>query len=231
MRYEQRLGFSIEIHTLELLTAALPYIAELSGDRMRHELNHILLEEERVSILGRLDDLAVLSNVDAGLQWSKEVQSSFSRLPERLKDVDIAYVAWLAHFPADVVERIAERLQFPTELAEACVAASRLKNDLPELVGVAPSSVVARLEGVPELALHAMEYVLEDDSQKGMVARYLNKWVDIKAGTDGHKLKERGLEPGPRYKEILTSLRSAWLDGDVSTPEEEQVLLEQLLND
>jgi hypothetical protein len=36
------------------------------------------------------------------------------------------------------------------------------------------------------------------------------------------------LPPGPHYKEILTRLRQAWLDGEVNSPEAEAALLDQL---
>ena len=40
-----------------------------------------------------------------------------------------------------------------------------------------------------------------------------------------------GLASGPRYREILRSLRSARLDGTISTAEEEARLLDALLAD
>ncbi|NOH13932.1 MAG: CCA tRNA nucleotidyltransferase [Chloroflexi bacterium] len=231
VRYEQRLGFEIEPHTLELLQAALPYIAELSGDRIRHELDHIILEVERIAILERLDDLGVLAAIDQDLVLNATVRAGLGRLPGDTENADMAYVTWLAYLPQEDIQRIAARLQFSTELTEASLAASKLKSDLPDLSEASPSQLVKCLEHVPDLALKAMTYVLEDANQKRLVENYLNDWVDIKARADGHTLKERGLEPGPRYKEILTTLRSAWLDGEVSTPEEEEVLLERLLND
>ena len=42
-------------------------------------------------------------------------------------------------------------------------------------------------------------------------------------------MKGRGLQPGPQFGEILTQLRSAWLDGEVANRDEEEALLERLL--
>jgi hypothetical protein len=42
-------------------------------------------------------------------------------------------------------------------------------------------------------------------------------------------LKTRGIPPGRIYQEILGRLRAAWLDGEVKTDLEEQVLLEKLI--
>jgi hypothetical protein len=41
--------------------------------------------------------------------------------------------------------------------------------------------------------------------------------------------RARGLEPGPKFKEIFTRLRAAWLDGEVGSEEEEVKLLGTLL--
>jgi len=39
-----------------------------------------------------------------------------------------------------------------------------------------------------------------------------------------------GIEPGPVYRRILWALRAAWLDGKISTREQEIALLNQLVN-
>ncbi|HHX07845.1 MAG TPA: hypothetical protein GX730_00200, partial [Chloroflexi bacterium] len=58
---------------------------------------------------------------------------------------------------------------------------------------------------------------------------YLEHYRTIKAYTTGADLKARGIPPSPRYDQILTSLKNAWLDGKVNNYEEEINLLEQLL--
>jgi tRNA nucleotidyltransferase (CCA-adding enzyme) len=58
---------------------------------------------------------------------------------------------------------------------------------------------------------------------------YISLWRHVKPRTTGNDLKARGLPPGPRYGEILTRLRAAWLDGEVTDKEQELALLERLL--
>ena len=48
-------------------------------------------------------------------------------------------------------------------------------------------------------------------------------------GLDGHDLRARGLPPGPIYRHILEALRDAWLDGKITTEEEEAAMLDQLI--
>jgi tRNA nucleotidyltransferase (CCA-adding enzyme) len=47
----------------------------------------------------------------------------------------------------------------------------------------------------------------------------------------GDDLKAYGLPPGPAYRQILQKLRTARLDGRISTDIDEQKLLEQLLKE
>jgi tRNA nucleotidyltransferase (CCA-adding enzyme) len=59
--------------------------------------------------------------------------------------------------------------------------------------------------------------------------RYLTNWQNVKPFCTGDDLKKRGLEPGPKYKEILSRLRAAWLDGEVKTSDEEKAWLEKMI--
>ncbi|HSF82797.1 MAG TPA: CBS domain-containing protein, partial [Anaerolineales bacterium] len=45
VRFEQRFDFSIEERTLQLMDEAVSLLDRVSGDRIRHELDHILIEE------------------------------------------------------------------------------------------------------------------------------------------------------------------------------------------
>jgi tRNA nucleotidyltransferase (CCA-adding enzyme) len=68
-----------------------------------------------------------------------------------------------------------------------------------------------------------------DPNVQQTLNQYLTEWRHIKPYTTGYTLQQRGLEPGPRYKEILSRLRAAWLDGEVQNEEEELKLLGDFL--
>ena len=63
VRFEQRFSFSIEGRTCDLLLEALSLIGQISGDRIRHELDHIMDEDERVRMLDRLSELGMLKEI------------------------------------------------------------------------------------------------------------------------------------------------------------------------
>ena len=58
---------------------------------------------------------------------------------------------------------------------------------------------------------------------------YHQKLRFIEPEIDGEYLKAMGLKPGPLFGRILSALRDARLNGEVSNLEEERALVEQLL--
>ncbi len=77
VRFEQRFGFKIEERTLQLLKEAKPLIERVSGDRIRHELDHILDEQQAEQMLTRLDELGLLSAIHPDLTWEDWIRSRF----------------------------------------------------------------------------------------------------------------------------------------------------------
>jgi hypothetical protein len=59
--------------------------------------------------------------------------------------------------------------------------------------------------------------------------RYISEWKLIHPFTTGDILQNLNIRPGPAYHQILESLRAAWLDGVISSIEEERTLLQQYL--
>ena len=69
VRFEQRLGFQIEERTLQLMKEAIPLLDRVSGDRLRHELSHIIIGPQATLILNRLDQLGLLRAIHPNLRW------------------------------------------------------------------------------------------------------------------------------------------------------------------
>jgi tRNA nucleotidyltransferase (CCA-adding enzyme) len=246
VRFEQRFGYRIEERTLELLEQAVSLMDRVSGDRLRHELNIILGEPHWEEMLARLAELGVFAEIGAEIPWD-ETAADRIRLgmetdppPEWklhiLRDgyplkTALAYVLWWLVLPAERARATAKRLRLPGWLRDALLAAIGLWDEQDKLSGAAPSEVVGRFEGVPGLALLAYWLALEDSAAQEQVDRYFQKWQHVQPVTSGHDLREMDLPPGPGYGQILERLRAAWLDGELSTPEEEQVMLAQLVKD
>jgi tRNA nucleotidyltransferase (CCA-adding enzyme) len=240
VRLEQRLGFRIEPRTRDLIGLALPLLHRVSGDRIRHELEAIFDEPAPGAALERLQELTVLEGISPGLKWNplqaEHVRAARAFVPDPLwslsedgRNLPSPMNAWLLDHPQTVLEAALARLNFPRREGELLLAARWALDTLDRLSGEAPPSRIAfALEDIPESALVGA-FVNAAGEPRERLGRYLGHWRKIQPETDGETLRRRGLAPGPRYREILRTLRAAWLDGRIGSGPEEARMLEELL--
>jgi tRNA nucleotidyltransferase (CCA-adding enzyme) len=250
VRFEQRFGFTIEIRTLQLMDGAVALLKQVSGDRIRHELDLILDEPAVGHMLGRAGELGLLAAIHPDLPhrinypagWMDEdgkMGTAASEppwdLPDRFAGTPVrrvlSYLIWLAPLPVDKAVDIAGRLTFTRTIRHAIQAASRLWDELPEWLGKPTAQVVAYLDDFPLITLYAMRQVHPDPGVRELIERYARVWNTVIPQANGVTLKALGVPPGPRYRLILQQLRDAWLNGDVRSPEEEQALLMRLVKE
>jgi tRNA nucleotidyltransferase (CCA-adding enzyme) len=246
VRFEQRFGYKIGTRTSELLVSALPLLDRVSGDRLRHELNTILQEPNALQMLARLAELDAFKPIHEKLEWNNEVQARLELVREDVldsvwvpdKELDgyppslaLSYVLWFMTLPRVDAASVTGRLKLPGWLTRIILAACNPIREYPEMLDGPPSKVVDRLEDVPHLALFAHNLVAEDERVRQRIQAFVKEWRHVQPVTTGHDLRARGVPPGPSYRRILDTLRAAWLDGKVTTQEEETALLEELLND
>ena len=246
VRFEQRFGFHIEGRTLELMGEARPLMARVTGDRIRHEIDHILEEERTHLMLERAAKLDLLAAIHPDLHWDAWLAARFQKLnsiepqPEwglekAMKGLSsrirLAYILWLIRLSTARSSNVMTRLTIPVYLSDEVLAARRLWRDLSLLHDMSPSQLVSRLDGVFPLALYAVYLATEDEHTRRLLWEYCSHWQHIAPVTTGHDLRTRGLPASPRYKQILSTLRDAWLDGKIHSEAEEKALLDQLLSD
>jgi tRNA nucleotidyltransferase (CCA-adding enzyme) len=249
VRFEQRFHFRIAERTLQLMDEGRDLITRLSGDRLRHELNLILQEPSAITMLTRLGELGLLRAVhpalpdvrlEPGLRHHLEnvlfnQPPDHWRLPDRVAGMPFplatAYLVWLARLPAETACAVAQRIHLPGSLVELLPALTKLVNDLPGLNSSdRPSILTERFETLHPAALYAARLVCADVPQAGRIDEYVQTWRHILAHTNGEILRQRGIPPGPVYKQILARLRAAWLDGEINDPMQEFALLERILS-
>jgi tRNA nucleotidyltransferase (CCA-adding enzyme) len=233
-----RYGLEIAPETLSLVNEeARSVLAGLSGERLRHEFDLMFEEEHAPLMLERLGDLNLLAVIQPAL-LTADCQPLTALMDEPEAEFGefsvtnilsfrqtLGWVLYLLNLSGNDIDFIAQRLAFPTLLTKVVRGASFLNNDLASFRKWKPSQWTFYLDEVPALAVYAV-YLMKKES---VLRDYLVEWRSIKPYTTGYTLQQRGLEPGPKFKEILTRLRAAWLDGEVGTEEEEKLLLEKLV--
>jgi len=235
VRYAGRYQFEIEPTTLGLINReARDVLSRISGERLRHEIDLMFEEPSPSTMLQRLAELDLLIPIHPSLQHANfqlpflEVLSSeFGEFT--VPDImtfkrTLGWVLWLMPLSEFDIDTLSKRLDFPSMLTKSAHSASSLLNRLPALTTSKPSQWTFYLEELPSISVYAVYLMRREPALR----EYLVSWRNIRSTVTGNDLKARGLEPGPRFAEILHQLRAAWLDGDVKTQEEEKLLLEKM---
>jgi tRNA nucleotidyltransferase (CCA-adding enzyme) len=226
-RYEGRYSFNMDTAASGLVNAeSLRVLSGLSGERIRHEFDLILAEDNAPQILLRAANLGCLKAVHPALPPFNPHYADFLDMDANLEiPADrrtMGYMLWLMDESERDVISISRRLDFTTELTHAVWGAAQLKWSLPFLKDSKPSVWTYALEKLPLLSIYAVYLV----SRENALLSYLSMWRHVKPHTTGDDLISRGLQPGPKFGEILTKLRAAWLDGEVANKKEEENMLD-----
>lgn len=244
VRFEQRFGFAIEDRTRQLIREARPMLKQVSGERLRHELDLMLAEDKAVTMLTRLQELDLLAALHPDLPWSEEIaarlQSVLTVAPDTVWDLPpswghlplrrvLAYLVWLGKLPVAAAEDIARGLRFSRVLRDGLRDLCSLRGELLHLAEKPVSQIVELLDDVPPLILYAFTNLETEEGTRQVIFRYLQEWRYLQPQTTGDTLRGMGIPPGPEYKRILGTLRAAWVDGTVKSADEEQALLRRLL--
>ena len=128
-RYAERYGFRIAHTDAPLIQEAGSVLAQLSGERIRNEIDRILLEENAPRILQRLAEFCVYDTIFTGWQISRDFASDFQMAQraiawasEHLTDDEFRAerVGWMAffgsHTPIYQIEALSFRLVLPHQL-------------------------------------------------------------------------------------------------------------------
>ena len=238
-RFETRLDFHLDPRSEALIAEALPLLDRVTGGRIRHEMELIFKEARPEAALERLQALGALQQIDPVLTCEEPVRTLFARQREELNsgfweldEADIRHLHWLlflSPFDKPTLKRIAVRLMMSGELRECLLALADLRALLPKLARLRkPGDIAGRL-GVFTAPLLAAAWLLAGaPATREKLLRYWTEWRHIKPALTGDDLKKMGLPPGPLYKEILAALRTARLNGTITTREGEETLAREL---
>ena len=239
VRFEHRLGFTIEPRTLELMQTALPMLRRITGERVRNELDLLLQEHEPERGFLRLQKLGLLEAIHPAFRVDERMAERFQMARKQKPPWDGVQLSTSALYwhllaigiPVEQLPALNERLLMPKTLAESMLAAARLaqNSDLLRSPDARPSQIDALLRHASDTALYVAWLVCDETLVRERLARYVTEWRSQRPAIDGNALKARGLRPGPCYGRILERLRAARLDGEVTDLPGEEALLNRML--
>ncbi len=257
-RLEQRLGFSIEARTAELIYDALGLLDRVSGERLRHELELILSEHDPTGMLERLAEMGVLRHLEPGLQYDDWLALGLCRARDWLddqagsKDPDLSsdsdatqhsregkplnrqllFLSMLtARLSKPHLDRFVQRLRFSHETTDYLHQVRTLRSMTWRLnkATLRPSRIYALLRPYSQRAITAFSLTLDSSPARDNVLRYLQNLRWTRLHIDGEFLRQQGLPPGPAYRRILTKLLDLRLDGKLRTVREEEEMARRLI--
>lgn len=147
------------------------------------------------------------------------------------RDKVYLHLALLAYrLDGEGVEHLIDRLKVRRRDAEDMRLLPQLKEALPQVGRARASSAIYRLLHHYPARVLAVAWVANDRRRvRERLLRYQTKLRQVETELKGSDLRAMELRPGPIFRRVLEALRDARLDGQVSTREEEMVLLGRLL--
>ena len=242
VRFEQRLNFQIEVRTEKLLQDALPFLSRVTGERIRNEIELMIQEVNPLNGLRRLDDLGILKHIFDELtidEWFGNaclaVQQAHVNPPwETDLSVEILhqhiFTLLIMRFSEDEIKALGQRLLISkTYLKQLKVAQSSYRQLCTFTQETPPSEVVQLLENVDEVYWLFLWAIVPNAHLRDKVVAFVTTWRYIQPNYDGNQLIAMGVQRGPKIGQLLKELQRAWLDNEITTLDDEDHYLKQLL--
>jgi tRNA nucleotidyltransferase (CCA-adding enzyme) len=239
VRFATRFGFAIGAQTERLIenAARMGLYARLSGKRLYTELTHLLADADPVEGIAALGRLGVLAGIEPAFGDGAAALPPMARAAEALAWFRLQFVGRPISAPrvylmtlGSILEparraALRERLDVPGRLAQTWAKWEDLPERAEAAVGPRPAddpvAVDRCLGGAPAEVLVYVMAVTGSEAVKEAVSLYLSHIAEVRTALTGEDLKALGLEPGPRYREILSALRDARIEGRVASREDE----------
>ena len=237
IRYEDRYGFRMDDDTVRLARECIAtgHVGELSGARLRDELEALLEEGDVSHAIPRLADLGAEKEIHPHVVADGETVRLFDRLRELNMRYGLGVPAWRLglealgrRLPHAEIGPWLHDLRLRRRDADLIAAAIEEGPRIAERVAqdsLDPADVVAIAEPrAPDVPLFAL--ALADQPQ---LHDFFDRLEAIELEVDGADLAQLGLGESPRVGEILAELRRRKLNGELDGRESELEAARELI--
>ncbi|TMK79205.1 MAG: CCA tRNA nucleotidyltransferase [Actinobacteria bacterium] len=237
IRYENRYGFRMDEHTEALARRSIEagHLSDLSGARVRDELELMLEEGDVHHSIVRLGELGAAPAIHAGLVADEETAALFDRLRELNERHRLGIPGWRLGFAAIArgvpseelipwLDALKVRRRDTQHIAAAVTLGPQIVDRLSS-DSLSPAELVALAEPhAPDAPLFAL--ALTDLPQ---LHEYFERLGSIRLEITGRDVAELGLGESPRVGEVLAELRRRKLNGELDGRESELAAARELI--
>ncbi len=242
IRYEQRFGFELEPDTLQCLNDAVDqgHLASLTSDRIKHELEKILEDDQPEEALKRCAALGVLAEIYPAMGRVEAVDrlvalTSVGVSPSSILDITgskadakqidpLSYIGALAYPLSEIqAEELIRRINANSVWAAVIrdVVSLKTQEELLAAEELSNSQLAKALDGKRAQAILAVTRLTGLSIISERLALYSEKLRHIATELTARKLIDLGVPQGPAIGRLLDELREAKLDGLVLDEEDE----------
>lgn len=232
LRYEQRLGFSLEEETHQALRRDRGYLDAISGDRLRREVERVFQEALPERVLERAQQEGVLEALLPGLSWGPEQSAAVVRWRGEGREVPpLLFLALLAFpLPPERAEALQRRLRCPRRWAEVVRHTLHVRETLARWAAPPrPSALMEALDTLRPEAVEAAALLAPSPEHREALRRYLDAWRPLQPRLSALDLLRMGVPQGPWVGRLLRELRAGVADGLLASEEEEQAYVRRRL--
>jgi tRNA nucleotidyltransferase (CCA-adding enzyme) len=247
LRFEQRFGFTIGKLTAGLIDNAvkMDFFKRLSGRRVFTELRLILKEDNPTPTITRLQDYNLLRVVHPSINVDKSMISLLNSVREVITWHDLlfleeSYVKWSVYFMAmirncdrkttqDICQRLELAPRYRKIFTRERFQAERKLYSLEKNTRLDNSTLY---ENLSDLRIELILYLMASTRLKRVkraISNYVTNLRDVTIAVNGKDLMERGLKPGPVYREIMSAVMQARLNNRLETRRDELQFIDEYL--
>ena len=249
IRLEQRLRFTIEAHTANLIHKSMEkeIYKKLKEPRLRDEIMLILKEKEPFRIIKRLDEFKALKIIHPRLRLNKHIREIIDSIDKaclwyqdnspRKRSLEkwlIYLIALFDDVSYDGTLYFCNKFEF--KRGEHLRMMSCKKNGhhilktLNSKHNILPSRIYRLLEPLSHEVTLFLMAVSRSDTGKGRIMEFFHKYNGMRPSVKGDDIKALGVKAGPHFAKIMEKILYKKLDGMLNTKEEEIEYARKLAN-
>lgn len=249
IRFEQRMKFSIEQHTSNLMKKSIEkeIYKRVEEPRLRDEIILILKEKEPFNIIKRMDDFKALKIIHPYLKLHKNLRETFSAIDKacmwyqnnsprrRLIEKWLIYLMALfddvshdgtVYFCNKFEFKRGERLRIMSYKSDG----SKILKILNSKLKLLPSKIYRLLEPLSHEVTLLLMAVSRSDIGRGRIMEFFHKYNGMHPSVRGDDIKALGVKAGPHFAKIMERILYKKLDGILKSKEEEIEYARKLAN-